>query len=192
MLFPPSCSETRGDTIFFLTFFFLNASLLEILARKTEEPVENQRNPSSRGPRRTVKSFEKKSPEKKKKKTRLNHPVSLTVLEEEEKKPFYFLTFFFQALHVFVFLIIQHTYPPWAFIPPSPREKDAGSNLGVRVSLGNDRGLQLPDHVQLHHPAAELQEHRQRAGGGRANSSAPQRQGGITQQKQHTFPCICR
>lgn len=46
--------------------------------------------------------------------------------------------------------------------------KDAGSNIGVRVSLGDDRGLQFPDHIQLHHPDAELQEHGERVGGGKA------------------------
>lgn len=44
---------------------------------------------------------------------------------------------------------------------------DAGSDLSMRVSVRDHRGLQLPHHVQLHHPAAELQEHRQHPGGGR-------------------------
>lgn len=56
-------------------------------------------------------------------------------------------------------------------IPPLPL-KDAGSNIGVRVSLGDDRGLQFPDHVQLHHPDAELQEHGECVGGGKADVSA--------------------
>lgn len=58
---------------------------------------------------------------------------------------------------------------PWAS-PPSLLLKDAGSNIGVRVPLGDDRGLQFPDHVQLHHPDAELQEHGERVGGGKADA----------------------
>ncbi|XP_053537791.1 arf-GAP with SH3 domain, ANK repeat and PH domain-containing protein 1a isoform X8 [Ictalurus punctatus] len=46
-------------------------------------------------------------------------------------------------------------------------EPDAGPDLRVRVSVGNHRGLQLPDHLELHHPLTELQEHGQRAGGGK-------------------------
>lgn len=61
---------------------------------------------------------------------------------------------------------------PWASPPPSLPLKDAGSNIGVRVPLGDDRGLQFPDHVQLHHPDAELQEHGERVGGGKADVSA--------------------
>lgn len=56
----------------------------------------------------------------------------------------------------------------WAFSPL----KDAGSNIGVRVSLGDNRGLQFPDHIQLHHSYAELQKHRERAGRGKAVLSA--------------------
>lgn len=56
----------------------------------------------------------------------------------------------------------------WLFSPL----KDAGSNIGVRVSVGDDRGLQFPDNIQLHHPTAKLQEHGERVGGGKASLSA--------------------
>uniref|UniRef100_A0AAV2L5L0 Uncharacterized protein n=1 Tax=Knipowitschia caucasica TaxID=637954 RepID=A0AAV2L5L0_KNICA len=52
--------------------------------------------------------------------------------------------------------------------PPEPLSlsHDAGPNIGVGVSLGDNRGLQFPDHIQLHHPHAELQEQRECAGRG--------------------------
>lgn len=69
----------------------------------------------------------------------------------------------FLILHGFGFLSV-YLEPPEGFSPPP---KDAGSNIGVRVSLGDNGGLQFPNYVQLHHPIAELQEHGQRAGGGK-------------------------
>jgi len=46
--------------------------------------------------------------------------------------------------------------------------KDAGSDLRVRVSLGDDGGLQFPHDIKLHHPLAELSEHGQCSGRGKA------------------------
>lgn len=60
----------------------------------------------------------------------------------------------------------------WFFSPPfllgDCVVQDAGSDLGVRVSLGDDGGLQFPHDIKLHHPPAELSEHGQRPGGGKA------------------------
>ncbi|XP_051700784.1 arf-GAP with SH3 domain, ANK repeat and PH domain-containing protein 1 isoform X3 [Oryctolagus cuniculus] len=44
-------------------------------------------------------------------------------------------------------------------------ESDAGPDLRVRVHRRDHRGLQLAHHVQLHHAAAQLQEHSHAAGG---------------------------
>ncbi|XP_069477735.1 arf-GAP with SH3 domain, ANK repeat and PH domain-containing protein 1 isoform X3 [Ambystoma mexicanum] len=44
-------------------------------------------------------------------------------------------------------------------------EPDAWPDLRVRIHRRDHRGLQLPDHVQLHDPPAELQELHHRAGG---------------------------
>lgn len=60
----------------------------------------------------------------------------------------------------------------WFFSPPfllGDRVcKDAGSDLRVRVSLGDDGGLQFPHDFELHHPPAELPEHDQCSGRGKA------------------------
>lgn len=60
----------------------------------------------------------------------------------------------------------------WFFSPPFLLGdcvcKDAGSDLRVRVSLGDDGGLQFPHDIKLHHPLAELSEHGQCSGGGKA------------------------
>ena len=45
--------------------------------------------------------------------------------------------------------------------------KDAGSDICVRVPGGDHGGLQLADHIELHHPPAELPKHGQRPGGGK-------------------------
>ncbi|XP_073086247.1 arf-GAP with SH3 domain, ANK repeat and PH domain-containing protein 1 isoform X7 [Manis javanica] len=47
----------------------------------------------------------------------------------------------------------------------SPPRQDAGPDLRLRVHRRDHRGLQLAHHVQLHHPAAQLQEHRHAPGG---------------------------
>lgn len=60
----------------------------------------------------------------------------------------------------------------WFFSPPFLLGdcvcKDAGSDLRVRVSLGDDGGLQFPHDLKLHHPLAELSEHDQCSGRGKA------------------------
>lgn len=60
----------------------------------------------------------------------------------------------------------------WFFSPPFLLGdcvcKDAGSDLRVRVSLGDDGGLQFPHDIKLHHPLAELSEHGQCSGRGKA------------------------
>ncbi|XP_054512997.1 arf-GAP with SH3 domain, ANK repeat and PH domain-containing protein 1 isoform X5 [Pan troglodytes] len=52
-------------------------------------------------------------------------------------------------------------------------ESDAGPDLCLGVHRRDHRGLQLAHHVQLHHAAAQLQEHRHAAGGGRTEDGSP-------------------
>lgn len=60
------------------------------------------------------------------------------------------------------------THPPPSLVSrPLPRQ-DAGPDLRLRVHRRDHRGLQLAHHVQLHYAAAQLQEHRHAAGGGRS------------------------
>lgn len=122
------------------------------------------------GPWGTVKSFEKSQ----EKKTRLNHLDSLTqfcrgkiglAFPSAVQSPH---RAFYLFLNLTWFCLSEHSSPTllWAFTPS--QLKDAGSNIGVRVSLGDNRGLQFPDNIQLHHPNAELQEYSECAGGGKA------------------------
>lgn len=101
-------------------------------------------------------------------KTRLNHLDSFArkIRSRSLQTPSAFSLF----LNLTWFCLSEHSSPTlqWAFSPL----KDAGSNIGVRVSLGDDRGLQFSDNIQLHHPDAELQEYGECVGGGKAKVSA--------------------